>query len=331
MSLGRLIPVLSAVVLAGGVALAQPNPTPAPAPADGAGSAVAPIEDAPPSDMEGTSEDPDAPRGTIDEAPVPTGPAPTVQKTGYPIEEAQRPITVPQNMSEISLTPQFMASPFVSNGTLRARYGITRQIQLGLTYVIGGVYDDPDLSSEKKAFQVGKTGGLEVTVLIKNWLGVRVGLPVYFDPFAMSFAAGAPMKFIFEKFAIGGLDDVINIKIAEFAPRYDYELINNIAAAGIGDNGNNTQQSRGFIRLAGYGIYQQKPNLALIGRLGAEFNLGAGGSAGAAGTSSETQYFLKAGVQFSPRRFLDVGVLAGFEDLSKSGSFGLTGILAVRI
>ena len=248
MSLGRLIPVVSAVVLTGGVALAQPK-TPAPAapatPADGAGSgsAVAPIEDAPPSDMEGTNEDPDAPRGGEEgevKAAVPTTPS----KGGYPIEEALRPITLPQNMSEISIGPHFMVSPYIGGDTLRARYGITRQVQLGLNYVLGGVYNDPStVTSTKKGFHVGKTGGIDVTVLLTNWLGVRVGLPVYFDPFAMSVAAGAPMKFIFEKFSIGGLDEVVNIRITKFAPRYDYEAFNHLAAFELDSN---TEQSRGW-------------------------------------------------------------------------------------
>jgi hypothetical protein len=328
MSLGRLIPVVSAVVLTGGVALAQPkDPAAPPAPADGAGATVAPIEDAPPADMEGTNEDPDAPRG--DETPITAvGPAP-MKKAGYPIEEAQRPITLPQNMSEISLAPRFMASPYVGGDTLRARYGITRQVQLGLNYVFAGVYDDPSTVSSKKGFHVGKTGGLDVTVLLTNWMGVRVGLPVYFDPFAMSFAAGAPMKFIFEKFAIGGLDDVLNIRITKFAPRYDYEAFNHAAAFALESN---TEQSRGYLRISGYGVYQHQPNLAIIGRVGIDSSLGAGGdSATGAASGSDAITFIKAGVQLTPKKFLDVGVMAGFEDLSRAGSFGLSGILALRI
>lgn len=340
MSLGRLIPLVSAVVLSGGVALAQPKggapapaPAPAPPPADGAGSgsAVAPIEEAPPSDMEGTSEDPDAPRGGENETSVTTvAPPTTTSKSGYPIEESQRPITLPENMAEISLSPHFMASPYIGGDTLRARYGITRQVQLGIAYVIGGVYDDPATpGTSKKGFHVGKTAGLELTVLIKKWLGVKAGVPVYFDPLAVSFMAGAPMRFIFEKFTLGGLDDVLNIRITKFAPRFDYEAYNQAAAFALDSN---TEQSRGFIRVGGYGIYQQSQKLALMGRVGIDFNLGSGGGSGAGTASaSETQTYLKGGVQLTPKRFLDVGILAGFEDLSRAGSFGLTGILAVRI
>lgn len=331
MSLGRLMSVFGAVGLVGGVALAQPAPAP-PAPPPAEGAPVQPIEDAPPSDMEGREEDPDAPRGTGEVVTGPIEPA-VVKKSGYPIEEAKRPITLPQNMAEVSIAPHFQVKPFMGSDALRFRYGITRQIQLGLTYVWGGVYDDPaTVGTSKKGFHPGKAGGLDVTVLVTNWLAVKAGIPVYLDPFAMSFAAGAPMKFVFEKFALGALDDVVNITIpvgAEFPPTFDQEAQNASAAAGD-EIGN--QQSRGTIRVAGFGVYQHKPNLALIGRIGLENDLGAGGGGGA-GTASGggTRTFLRAGVQFSPKKFLDVGGSAGFDDLARAGSFGLAGFLAVRI
>ncbi len=349
MSLGRLIPVVSAVVLTGGVALAQqPKKAPAPAPApaapaagsaapaapagEGSGSAVAPIDDAPPADMEGTSEDPDAPRGDdATSVTTPTGPTAPVKKGGYPIEEARRPITLPQNMAEISLSPRFQVDPYIGGDTLRARYGITPQIQIGVNYTFIGIYDDPSTASTtKKGAHLGKTAGLDVTVLVTNWLGVKAGVPIYFDPIAVSFAAGAPMKFIFNKFALGAFDDVINIKITEFAPRYEYEYYNHLASFGLDSM---TTQPDAFLRFAGYGVYQHKPNLAIIGRFGIDTAVGGSGGGGGPGTAGvdETTTFIKGGVQFTPKKWLDVGALAGFEDLSRKGSFGLTAILAVRI
>lgn len=323
--------VLSGMALVSGVALAQPAP---PAPGDpavppaGEGSAVQPIEDSPPADMEGRDENPDMPR-TGEEPVGPTQPVAPVTRSGYPIEESQRPITLPQNMGEVSIAPHFQVKPFVGADALRFRYGVTRQVQLGLTYVYGGVFDDPSDAADKTGFHAGKAGSLDVTVLVKNWLAVKVGLPVYLDPFAMSFAAGAPMKFIFEKFAIGAFDDVVNIRIKTFPPSLYQEAFN---AVGAENDETGSQQSRGTLRFAGYGVYQQTPQLALIGRLGIDSDLGAGGG-GAAGTSgaSETRTFIRAGVQFSPKRFLDVGGSLGFDDLSIAGSFGLAGFLALRI
>lgn len=343
MSRGGLISFVSAVVLAGAGALAHAQAkapaAPAAAPAgagsgsgSGSGSAEPAVDDTPPKDMEGTSEDPDAPRGGDTVTTTTTTATPEVapkRSTGYPIEEAERPITLPQNLSEISISPHFMSDPFTFSDALHGRYGITRQVQLGLTYVYGGAFDDPTTAKKDRKFHAGKTAGVDVTVLLTNFVGVRVGLPVYFDPFAMSFAAGAPMKFRFGKFALGGLEDVLNIRIKKFAPRYDYEEFNQVQAALLDSN---TETSRGFIRFSGYGEYQYKPNLAIIGRIGVESDLGSGGSNGlGTGGSSDTTTFIRGGIQFSPKKFLDLGAFAGFEDLSRTGSFGLTGFLAVRI
>jgi hypothetical protein len=217
----------------------------------------------------------------------------------------------------------------MGSDALRFRFGITPKVQLGLVYLYAGVYDDPADASDKVKFHAGKAGALEVTVLVQNWLGVKVGLPVYLDPFAISFAAGAPMKFKFGKIALGGLEDVVNITIKRFPPSLYQEAIN---AEGSFFDSTNSEQSRGRLRFSGYGAYQQSQKLALIGRIGLDRDLGAGGG-GAAGTSTvkTTQTFLRAGLQFSPRRFIDVGANVGFDNLAKAGSFGLAGFFALRI
>lgn len=351
MSLRCLISVSSVVVLATGAALAQPKPadpaapaggsaTPAAAPGTGSatpaaadGAAVQPIEDAPPSDMEGRDENPDAPRGTEEKISVVAAPV-QAAPTGYPVEVALRPITLPANMAEVSIAPHFIASPYAGTDALRGRYGITPKIQLGLTYVMYGVYDRQDVDigqSKKYEFHPGKAGGLDVTVLVKNWLGVRVGLPVYLDPFAMSLALGAPMKFkITDKVAIGGMDDVLNIALpvgAEFAPSFYHEVAN--ARRGFASEMSNTTQSRGTLRFSGYGIYQQKANLAIIGRLAIELEDFAVDRTNADGGATTS---IHGGVSFSPKKFLDVGGMVGFDDLATlPESFALAGFLAVRL
>lgn len=346
MSLRRFISVLSVVTVAtASVAFAGPNdkkaPAPPPAPAkeaepagtgsgsgSGDGSAVAPIEDAPPADMEGRDENPDAPKGTDDDVATPATPT-VVKAAGYPIEETQRPITLPANMAEVSIAPHAIVQPFSGSDALRARYGITRQVQLGLTYLYVGLYDDPTTVVKKYGFHVGKAAGLDVTVLLQNWLAVKVGVPVYFDPVATSFQAGAPMKFVFGKLALGGLEDIVNIRISEFAPSLEFEQHNAVGAA---NKVNNTQQSRGQIRFSGFVEYQQSAKTAIIGRAGVESDLGGGGGNGP-GTSSGggTRTFIRAGVQHSPKKNLDVGAGIGFEDLSDLGSFAFALSLAIRI
>ena len=342
MSLRRLVSVSSVVVVASGVALAQPKNDTAPAPGAGsataptgsalpaAGTAVEPIEDSPPADMEGRDENPDAPRGTEVKVEATAGVVVT-KPTGYPIELAQRPITLPANMAEVALEPRITVSPADGPGLLRARYGITPKIQLGLSYVFGGVYNDPATTASDTKFHPGKAGGLDVTVLVTNWAAVRVGLPVYLDPFAMSLQLGAPLKFkLSETLAIGGMEDLLNIALpvgAEFAPSFSRESFN--AAAAFRDSTGSTQ-SRGLLRFSGFGIYQHKPNLAIIGKLALELedfaqNRGANGFGGATTT-------LHGGVSFSPKKYLDVGGTLGFDDLaSMPDSFTLSGFVAARI
>ena len=155
-------------------------------------------------------------------------------------------------------------------------------------------------------------------------------MPVYFDPVAMSLRLGAPMKFVFgDKFALGGLDDLLNIKISKFAPSFINALEN---ATNAYFQTNNTETPNGHLRFAFYGIYQHKPNLAIIARGGIDSILGSS-TAGGAGTSSSggTSTFLRAGIQFTPRRYLDLGASLGFDDLAHGGSFTPAGYLALRI
>ena len=343
MSLRRLFSVSSVVVVATGAALAQPkkdDKAPAPAaPAGSAapaaeGSAVAPIEDTPPSDIEGRDENPDAPRGTQVQTTVTTAPV-EAKPAGYPIEMVQRPITLPANLAEVAIGPHFRASPYAGSDALRARYGITPKIQLGLTYVMGGIFNDPLTTEKDYGFHPGKAGGLDVTVLVTNWLAIKGGVPVYFDPFAMSIALGAPMKFrLGDKLAVGGMEDVLNIAFpkdagfAGFAPDYYQEEKNAIGAA---RDENMTVQSDGFLRFSGYAQYQHKPNLAIVGRFALELEDFA--TTKTAACSDECAITsLHGGVMFTPKKFLDVGGTLGFDDLSSMpDSFALSGFLAFRI
>ena len=336
MSVRRLVSVLSVsvVAFATSVAVAQPakdappapSGSPPPAAEGGEGSAVEMVED-PPSDMEGTDENPDAPR-TIGNEPAAVTAIPEKKKTvGYPIEEALRPITLPQNMTEVSIDPHVQVSPFHGTAALRGRYGITRQVQLGLTYVLGGVYDDPGTVSDKTSFHPGKAVGVDVTILLRNFLGLKIGVPVYIDPVAVGMTIGVPMRFyLTEKFTLGGMDDLLTFKIRKFAPTFINDVDN---ARGAAFDENNTTQSRGQLRFSVYGIYQHKPNFALIGRAGVTID-------DFSGTRNNFGYggqftHLRAGFQFTPRRYLDLGLSVGFDDVSELGSFSPAAFLAVRI
>ena len=352
MTVRRLVSILSVVLASSSIAVAQPKPAPAkkPAPGDGTakqpapppttsapaagdpaapppgGDAVTPPEDAPPADMDGTAENPDAPRGTTSETTQIVVPAKQA-RAGYPIEEALRPITLPQNMSEVSIGPHAQVKPWQGSDALRARYGITRQIQLGLSYLMLATFDDPKTARNKIGVHAGKAVGLDVTVLVQNWVGVRVGVPVYIDPVAVSLALGAPMKFILtDRFAIGGFDDLLNIRIKRFAPTFYQEEMN---AHNASDEAINTIVSRGSLRFSAYGVYQQSPKLAIIGRLGLTMEDFAVNRTDAGGSGLTS--FLRAGFQYSVRRSIDLGLSIGFDDLAEPGTFGPAGLLAFRI
>jgi hypothetical protein len=353
MSVRRLVSILSVCVVASAtVVAAQPKKAPptadqkkapvAPAKDTGAaatpgsdsgsaGSAVQMTEDPPPSDMNGTDENPDAPHAVSGEdnaAAVVVVPPAAKGKSGYPIEEALRPITLPQNMSEVSIAPHAQLSPFMSGDALRARYGITRQVQLGLTYVFAGIFDDPATLQQKQGIHAGKAVGLDVTVLLQDWIGVRLGVPFYVNPIAVSIALGAPIKFkLTDKFALGGLDDLLNIKVKRFAPTFYQEAQNAAQASNIMLN---TISSAGELRFSFYGIFQYQPNFAIIGRAGIQMeDFATGKTDGCAGECLTT--FIHAGFDYSPRKYLDLGLNIGFDDLAHGGSFAPAGFLAVRI
>lgn len=296
-----------------------------------AGSAAPPPE--PPPDMQGTAETPDDPKAVGMEAPPAVVVAKPTEPTGYPTEEALRPITLPANMLEISIAPHLQVSPVAGSDALRARYGITSDVQIGLTYLYAGLYDRQSLNpgvSSQYGLHGGKAFGIDATVRLQDWIAVKVGIPMYVNPLAVALALGVPIKFTFSnKFAIGGLDDLLNIKLYRFAPTFYQEVANAVAAQGVG---NNTQQSRGNLRFSAFGIYQQSPELAFIGRIGIDNDLGLT-SDGPAGTSSGggTVTFARIGLQYAVRRYFDVGGSVGWDSLATMGTFGPQLFFALRI
>ncbi len=328
---------VSVVVAQPAKAPVAPAKDPAPAPATGSGSgsaAPAAPEEEPPKDIEGRDENPGNPMGIgTEEPPKVVVPAKTEKRSGYPIEEYLRPINLPANMSEVSIGPHAQVggngAKYAGADALRARYGITREVQLGLTYVLGGIYDDPATPEDKQGFHSGKAVGLDVTVLLTNYLGIRVGVPVYIKPVAFSLAIGVPLRFqLGDKFTVGGLDDFLNIKLKNFAPTF-YQEVQNAANAEL--DRTNARRSKGQLRVTSYGIYQYRTKTAFIGRLGFNMEDFASTSTQSDAAGGGLTYFLRAGVQHSPRKFLDLGLSLGFDDLAEYGSFGPAGFLAFRI
>ncbi|HEY4178171.1 MAG TPA: hypothetical protein VGM90_15095 [Kofleriaceae bacterium] len=296
------------------------------------GSAVEMTEDPAPADMEGTNENPDAPRvGDEQNRVVPVAVTEKPKRSGYPTEEIFRPITLPENMSEVSLDLHAALSPYTGAGVIRARYGITRQVQLGLTYLAGGIYNDSKFGAsltDKTKFHAGKAVGLDVTVLVQNWLGIRVGVPVYVDPVAVGLTLGAPIKFtFFDKLSLTGLEDIVNIKLTKFMPNFYYQSTNAAYAAAYGTN---TRQQAGYLNFAFTATYQNDPMTAFQLHAGVRLD-DFSGTQTSAGAFSGSTTFLRVGIERTVKQFFDVGGSLGFDDLAHGGTFGPQVYAAVRI
>ncbi len=278
---------------------------------------VAPPEQARPSDMEGTSENPDAP---IDyDAPRPT--VVQVRKPrpeGYPIEEVWRPLTLPRFMTEVALDTRFNISPFINGQTLRARFGVTPEIQVGLLYNIGGIYED---GTRDTAFNTGKAVGVAGTYKVREWIAAQVVVPVYLEPFAASINLAAPMKFRFgERYALVIADEVVEIRLTKFVPSLTSEQLNEV---NVSNENTNTRTDEGTFKFSGMGIFQYKPDVALFGRVAVsivDFD------------SQRLGYMLKVGGQMTVIRSLDLSAQLGFDDLGDAdNTFGLQLGAAFRI
>ncbi|MBK7534603.1 MAG: hypothetical protein IPI49_04350 [Myxococcales bacterium] len=285
--------------------------------ADPSGQPVQMPQDAPPKDMEGTDENPDAP---VDfDAPPPLVAAPPKRRPqGYPMEEVFRPLTLLRFQTEVGLDSRTTFSPFINGSALRVRFGVTSKVQVSLVYNVGGIYDDGRGST---TFNTGKAVGLGATVQIRPWIAAAVSVPMYLEPFAASLTVGAPMKFQFaERFALVLAEDILDVRLDTFVPSLINEAANEVQAGRVGTN---TTRNKGNLRFSSAGIYQHKPNLAFIGRIAISF---------IDFKSIDIGYLLKAGAQYSVRKNIDVSALLGFDDLEEaSETFGLTLGAQIRI
>lgn len=284
-------------------------------------------DDVPPEDMEGTAENPDAPVREVDE--VDKTVAPGTKESGYPVAQVKRPITLPQMTSEVGLDAGFIADPVDLELGFRARYGITRQWQVGLRYLIGGVYEDG--ASMDTTFNTGKAFGLDVTFLAKDFIAAHLTIPVYVDPVAVGIILGAPIKYRFanDKLAIVALDDFLEIMVATFSPSLTSERHNE--ALVVSDMAGDILP-RTRINLNGGVEVQLKPDLALRGMF--HVSVPQGGSSGGfpgSGSIYENKTGIDATLQFTPSPRFDVWGKAGWDTLETLKSFGITAGAQFRI
>jgi hypothetical protein len=306
----------SFIVSTASVATAQPD-------GGGTGSEVELDEDPAPAtgDETGSEEDPDAP--LMGSEPAETGPtAPAQKKTGYPIAEVDRPITLPDFTSEVRFDLRLFPDPLDVEFGLRARYGITRQAQVGVRYNIGGFYNDGKPAGDDKAtFNTGKAVALEFQYLLQEWVAPRVTIPMYVDPFAIGMTLGAQLKFrIIDKLALVGFEDVVGFKLTDkFVPDLESERTNEAYADALTVSGFNPD---GYLKFDFGAIYQLKPNMAVGGRIGTTFN---------DFSDDDAPTSLRVNVQFTPKKMIDVIGQMGLSALDDTNTFSLGAAIAVRI
>ncbi len=259
----------------------------------------------------GAGETPD-PIAEFDAEPEPRAePGPAVP-SGYPVELALRPRTLPPGMAEFGLDTSFLVAPALTS-SLRARYSIIERFELGLRYGIVGLDDNNT--------ETGRAVAIDTQVKITDWLAAQLTLPVMFDPVAVGVTLGAPLQVSFGRsFALFFGRDLVTLRIEKFAPTVVDPLADAQNAAL--DQDNNTIVSRGDLRFLGGAIYQLEPNLALVvdgGVIAPNFE------------GENAQVPLGLGATWSPLDFVDLAGRLGFGDLGEGDSFGLSVALAFRL
>lgn len=231
----------------------------------------------------------------------------------YPLEVQRRPLTLHAGMSQVALDVPVNFSPTVAVAILHARYGATREIEVGLDYAVGS------LSSDE--YTTGKAVSVEARYRVFDWLSAQLAIPLYLDPFAMGVTLGVPMKFRFgDKLALFGGHELLNVRIVKFVPLTGDPVGNEaLVAADAVD----TVLDRGELRFLGGAIYQSSPQLALIGEggiLGRDFGI------------TDAGVVLRASLVYALSNRFDVTGRVGFDNLDNAGdTFGVDLVLTLRI
>ena len=234
-----------------------------------------------------------------EERRIPQAPPPKVRITRqtFPQQHNLRPLTMPERMSEVSLDLRFMVEPTVDLW-VRGRYGVTQDIEIGVTYGAFAWYLEG--SSE---FESGKAASFDAAYTVfPELLAVTASLAFNGDPFATAVAFGAPFRFLIgERVALYGGQDVLRVQLSGFAAE-PADPVRNIAqsqlAAQTGVDG-----TRGEVNLIGGALFQHSRNLALYAEAGVEF---------VDFRAADAPAPLFVGATWSPGALTDVGARVGF-------------------
>jgi len=270
------------------------------------------------SDPTGVEENPDAPNASASASATTTTRKKVEQPSEktFPMELVARPITLPERMTEITYELPNSFNPYVQGSVLGARHGITDQIQGGLRYGTGALFDGE--------YFAGKAFALDFEYEIFPWLAAQLALPILTDPFAMSVSLGAPLKFhLGERLAFVGGRDIITFKAKRFMPSVANAAENEALAAA---DKLNDDLPEGQLSFTGAAIWQHKPNMAFDARVGFIYPLDAKSD-----QSTRDRILLDLGLLYSTSPKIDVGARMGFADLNETdSSFGLSLLAALH-
>jgi hypothetical protein len=235
-----------------------------------------------------------------------------VRPEEYPLAVALRPITLYSGVFEVGAGAGLFPSPAAFTTALRARYGITDQVEVGLRYALIGADENDTVS--------GKAMAVDVVVGITEFAAAQLSIPVLLDPFAMGFTLGVPLKFRFgDRFALFAGSDLFSYRIKDFVPSVLDPRINARRAEAIE---NNTIVSDGNLRVVGGAIYQLEPHMAVAVDIGVttEFE-----------ELENPELPLGGTFTYTYEELLDLSARLGFDNIGEGSTFSLTAGLAVRL
>jgi hypothetical protein len=273
------------------------------------------------SDLDGTEENPNAPRiGEEPEAKV--GGTATAAKgpVEYPIALVDRPITLPERMTEVQLALPNRFDPYVQNLVLAGHHGVTDKIQAGIRY--GGFsFVAADGNSE---FLVGKTFAVDGFYQVFPWLAGQLSVPILVDPFAAGVTLGAPIQFtFFDKLRLTAGRDLVTFRLSRFAPSAEDPSETEVLVV-LDETGADAAIPDGELNVNVGAAYQHRENLAIDARFGIRYIDFKSGS--------NDPTLFDVGVRYSTSNKVDVGGRIGFSDLNDAGgTFGLYLVAAYRI
>src|SRR5262249_10772641 len=276
---------------------------------------------------EGPIQDPNVPDSVLSRLPREHGPAtpvPRYERGDYPTEMVKRPLTLPAEMAQVSLDMPLIlhqGDPTLTQ-ILRGGFGITRDLQVGLTYGFGleRLSSQPGLDG----YQAGKAFSIDgAYTVIPQKLSATLSFAFLAEPdhFGISVALGVPFKIeIGDKWAIFGGNDLLRVKLKE-VPVDPTDPEYNFAQLALLEKGSPSHDGRLELNL---GVaYQPAANVALFGTFGVGWpDFG----------TNQQPYSIFAGASYTAAKRWDFGARLGFYRLDQlEESFSAAVFGAVRI